>query len=410
MKKKILVIGNDANAYALIKKLSKEHEIFVTPSSDALKEIATVIDIREDNVTELLEFVLENGIDLTIPVSMAAIKSNIAEIFNQNGQQIFGPSRKASQIIFDKALAKKTLYKLKIRTPKFGIFDKQNNAMDYIKNQKIPFVIKTNDSNSATIFTSQSEVKKYTDYATIDKNNILIIEDYIYGTPFAFYALTDGYKALPIGSSILYKHKNNGNGGQLTSGMGACSPNYKISHNLEDEIMANIIEPTVNYLESQGAPYTGILGINGIITDEGEIYTLGWNSFFQNADTTANLNSIDCDFIDLIEKCCIGSFSDEVEYIPLNNKYSVSLVLTCKNKNNNENTIKGINITDEDIVKIDFFPNIKRNKYLEYEACSDSNLVITASAATIACAAHNVYETAETIDFIGKYNRTDICL
>ena len=89
MKKKILIIGNSAKEYALAKKLSLKHEVYVTPSSDMIKEFATCIDIREDKSSDLLEFVMENGIDLTIPVSTMALKSDIVELFNKNNQAIF---------------------------------------------------------------------------------------------------------------------------------------------------------------------------------------------------------------------------------------------------------------------------------------------------------------------------------
>ena len=69
MNKKILIIGNSAGAYALARAFSKKHEVFVLPGSDTIKEFATCVDIREDSVTEILEFVLENGIDLTVPFS-----------------------------------------------------------------------------------------------------------------------------------------------------------------------------------------------------------------------------------------------------------------------------------------------------------------------------------------------------
>ena len=59
MKKKILIIGNGIKEYALAKKLSEKHDIYITPASDTLKEFAVCLDIREDSVNELLEFVLE---------------------------------------------------------------------------------------------------------------------------------------------------------------------------------------------------------------------------------------------------------------------------------------------------------------------------------------------------------------
>ena len=112
MSKKILIIGNSAKEYALAKKLSNDNEVFVAPGSETIKDFATCIDIRENSTTELLEFVLENEIDLTIPCSQAAINSNLTEIFTQNNQAIFGPSKNAAKFITDKALMKKLLHAL----------------------------------------------------------------------------------------------------------------------------------------------------------------------------------------------------------------------------------------------------------------------------------------------------------
>ena len=94
MGKKILIIGNSAKEYALAKKLSEENEVFVVPQSDTVKEFATCLDIREDSVAELLEFVLENEIDITIPVSLKALSTNIVEIFNNNNPKLGGLSIK----------------------------------------------------------------------------------------------------------------------------------------------------------------------------------------------------------------------------------------------------------------------------------------------------------------------------
>ena len=406
--KKILIIGNGAKEYALAKKLSENNEIYITPVSDSLKEFATCLDIREDSIHELLEFAMENGIDITIATSAKAIDSDIASVFNQNKMQIFAPTSKANEIISNKAIGKKTLYKLRIPTPKFGIFEKLNLAADYIKNQKYPCVIKTNDSNSATIITSEKSAKNILEYIFMEKNKKVLIEDYVYGTPFSFYTLTDGYKALPIGSSLTYKHSLEGNGGQLSNGMGSCVPNYKLSVENEYFLMENVIYPTIEYLEMSGNAYTGILGVNGIITDEGNLIILGWQSFTQDSDTDAILNNINDDLYHLFESCTIGSFSDETERINLASKQSVSLVLVCRNKNNKENVIKGVDNLEDDTL-ITFYPSVSKNKYLEWEAQNGSVIVLTSSASSLSKAKEKVYQEAADIDFSGIFYRKDIC-
>ena len=403
MGKKILIIGNSAKAYALAKKLSNNHDIYITPASDTLKEFTTCLDLRDSK--DLLEFAVENSIDLTIPVTL--YDNNTVDIFIKNNQPIFAPSRAASSIVLDKALAKKILYKLRIPTPKFGIFEKSNLIADYIKNLKNPFVIKTNQKSSAVVFTSSKSAKNITDSMLAENAGKIIIEDYIWGSPFNFYTITDGYKALPIGSSIMYKHSLEGDGGQLTSGMGAISPNYKLSVDHEYYLMDNVIYPTLDYLEIEGNPYTGILGINGIITDNGDIFVLGYESFLQDCDAAAILNLVNTDLYSLFKSCVIGSFSDEVEFIEQKDLTASSLVLVCKNKDNFENVISGIDMIDDN-TELDFFSSVIKNKYLEYEAVNGSVLVLTATGRTVTSSVNKMYSEAEEISFNGLYYRNDI--
>ena len=408
MNKKILIIGNSAKEYSFAKILSKNYQVFVAPGNDAMKDFATCLDIREDSITELLDFAMENDIDLTVPISKNTLNSNIVDIFNNNGQKIFGPSQKSSEIVFDKMAIKKILYKLRIPTPKFGIFEKQNMALDYIKNLKPPFVIKSNEKSSAVTLTNLSTAKMILDIFFSQNNTKVLIEDYIWGTPFSFYVLTDGYNALPLGSSIVYKYSLYCDGGQLTSGMGACSPNYKLSTENEMFLMHEVAYPILNYLNSNDNTYLGILGINGILSEESKIQIIGFEPFMQDCDCKAIMNIIDTDIIPLIESCVIGSFSDDIEFIPLKDIFSTSIVLTCSNRDNKENSITGIENLDENIA-IDFYPQIKKNKYLEYEAEKGSVMVLTATGRTVTSSINKLYEEIPNIEFKGLSYRKDIC-
>jgi hypothetical protein len=102
------------------------------------------------------------------------------------------------------------------------------------------------------------------------------------------------------------------------------------------------------------------------------------------------------------------SFSDEVEFIPQKDKTATSLVLTCTNKENSENSISGLDMLDEEIL-VDFYPNVMKNRYLELEAMKGQVLVMTAFGRTNTSATKKVYREAESIDFKGIYYRNDIC-
>ena len=408
MSKKILIIGNSIKEYVLAKKLAENNEVFVAPGNDAMKDFVSCVDIREDSIVELLEYVMENGIDITIPLSSKTLSTNIVKLFNDNGLQIFAPSQEVSNIIFDKAGIKKILYKLRIPTPKFGIFEKQNMIMDYIKNLKAPFVVKTNEASSAVVLTSQKTAKTILDSLFAHRNQKVLVEDYIWGTPFSFYIITDGYKALPLGSSIIYKHSLEGEGGQLTEGMGASVPNYKLSFENELFLMENVIYPFLEYLEAGNNPYIGILGVNGILTEEGAIQVLGFQPAMQNCDAPALLEILDADILALMESCIVGSFSDEVDFIPQKDMAATTVVLTSKYQETSENPIEGLDLLEDSSI-VAYYPAVRKNKYLEYEAAYGPVISVTALGRTATSATEKVYEELENINFKGISFRKDIC-
>ena len=126
MEKNILIIENSSKEYALAQKLSKLSNIgniYVASGNDAMREFATCVDIRENDVAGLLDFAMENAIDLTICSSEKAIRANVVGIFQENGQMVFGPTSASAQIAINKSTGKKFLYKLHVPTSRVGIID-----------------------------------------------------------------------------------------------------------------------------------------------------------------------------------------------------------------------------------------------------------------------------------------------
>ena len=411
MGKNILIVGNSAKEYALAKILSRENTVFVAPGNDAIKEFAEIVDIREGNVPELLEFAFENSIDFTIATSDEAIKADIASIFSNNEQMIFAPSAEAAQTIAtSKSTAKKFMYKLKLPSPKFGIFDKPQYAIDYIKNKcDMPVVIKTDEYrkiNGTQICSSQTVAKNFIEESFLRGENRVIIEDFIYGSEFSFYVITDGYKALPIGSLNNYKFTLDGDGGLLTSGMGACSPNYKLTLEHENFLMNEVIFPVLDELEAQGKPYLGILGVDGVIEPDNNISVLEFGTFFKDHDAQGILELIDEDIYHLFEECVIGSFSDNYEFIKLKDDFALSCVLSAGKLSGQ--IIHGLDSTVDDNIKIAHY-NTRKNEYLEYETVGGNTLLVTATAKTIAKAKSDLYDAIDLIDYHGKHYRKDIC-
>lgn len=404
--KKVLIVGNSAKEYALTKKLQNFGcKVFVAPGNSTIKEIAECVDIREDNVKELLEYVLENDIHLTIATGEAAIKNDISTFFQNNGQLIFAPTAKSANIALSRSAAKKFLYRLRIPTPRFGVFDKLQNAVDYLRNAQMPQVIRcdeTVEGRDRLVCTTFATSKTFVDDLLSKGEKTVVLEDYVYGHEFTMYVITDGYNAIPIATVANYKFMENDNGGILTSGVGAFTPDYKISKEIEDHIMKNVVSNVLQSLESKDAPYLGIMGIDCVLKNDGKYVVLDFKPFLSDHDAQCVLNIIDEDLLTLFEACAVGSFADDYEIINVSDNSSVSCVLSSRLKNK---PIYGLDLVESDITPFALY----KNQYLEYETVEGKNLVITRTAKTLNRARKELYEDINVINFEGKKYRTDIC-
>lgn len=405
-KKKVLIVGNSAKEYALVKKFKNyDCDIFVLSGNSAISELAECVDIREENVQEILEYVLENAIDLTIVTSEVAIKNNIAELFQTNNQLIFCPTAQSAQFTLSRSAGKRFLYKLRIPTPRFGIFDKLPLAIDYLKNAPMPQVIRADEnSNSADrlVCTTFAASKTFVEDLFNKDENKVVLEDYVYGHEFTIYVVTDGYSALHLATVANYKFAEDGDGGILTSGVGAYTPDYKISSDIENSVMQNVVERVLVSLQRKETPYLGVLGIDCVLTTDGNFVTLDFKPFLSDHDAEAVLNLVDENLLTLFEACAVGSFADDYEKIDVSDNSSVSCVISSRKKGE---IIKGLELVESDITH---FATTK-NKYFEYETVEGKTLVLTKTAKTLSRARKHLYEDVELISFSGKKCRNDIC-
>lgn len=405
-KKKVLIVGNSAKEYALVKKFKNyDCDIFVLSGNSAISELAECVDIRKENVQEILEYVLENAIDLTIVTSEVAIKNNIAELFQTNNQLIFCPTAQSAQFTLSRSAGKRFLYKLRIPTPRFGIFDKLPLAIDYLKNAPMPQVIRADEnSNSADrlVCTTFAASKTFVEDLFNKDENKVVLEDYVYGHEFTIYVVTDGYSALHLATVANYKFAEDGDGGILTSGVGAYTPDYKISSDIENSVMQNVVERVLASLQRKETPYLGVLGIDCVLTTDGSFVTLDFKPFLSDHDAEAVLNLVDENLLTLFEACAVGSFADDYEKIDVSDNSSVSCVISSRKKGE---IIKGLELVESDITH---FATTK-NKYFEYETVEGKTLVLTKTAKTLSRARKHLYEDVELISFSGKKCRNDIC-
>lgn len=412
----ILIVGSGAKEYSLAKLFSTYDNVnlvFVAPGNDAIGEFANCIDIKANNTDELLEFAKANEIDLTIASSEQAVMYEIAEKFNAEGILVFSPTAAAARICTSKSTGKKFMYKTKIQTPKFGIFDRENMAVDYARRSRYPLLLKTDNhlpGENTIVCNSFKEAKRKIEDSFTNFNKKIVLEDFVEGQEFSYYIITDGYNAMPLVSVVPYKYTLDGNGGLITSGIGAYAPFYMLDAELEARIFKEIVYPTLDSLAKNKTNYVGILGIDMILDKNKQLNVLEFNSFFQEPDAQCVLALLNCNFINLMRAAIAGSLADDYSEVPIKSGYSSSVVLVSGNYPSNlkcGSIIYGLEEVEEEDVEISHFKT-RKNVYAEYETIGGRAIAVTASAATLGRALDKVYDAVRIINFDGKKYRSDI--
>lgn len=410
----ILIIGKSAKEYTLAKKIKENHPediIFIAPGNQAVGDFATCIDIQPNNAKELVEFAQANEINITIVCDDEAIDAEVTDAFNDAGLMVFGPEKESARFATYKSVGKRFMYKLKIPTQKFGIFDKENSARDYLKNSSYPVFIKSDKHEAferVHLCLSEREANNILNKMFAIDSPKVVIENYAPGKDFSFYAITDGYNALPICSVVPYKYSSEKDGGSITRGVGAYAPATFVDEELTCKILDTIIYPALSEIEKNATPYVGVIGVDIIIDEDNNLSVIEFNTFFNEPDIECILELLDMDIVELFRACTVGSLADDYEYVNTKDASSVSILLTKISKHlfdNEQSEISGLDELDTDI-KVTLYNAI--NKQGKVKAKTGRVMSLTTSRATLGSAKESLSQWIDCIDFKGIKYRKDI--
>jgi phosphoribosylamine--glycine ligase len=97
----------------------------------------------------------------------------------------------------------------------------------------------------------------------------LVIEECLKGREASFFVLTDGRRAIPLGSAEDHKRALDGDLGPNTGGMGAYAPSALFDAALQARVMDEIVGPVIDGLAAEGREFRGFLYVGLMLTDAG---------------------------------------------------------------------------------------------------------------------------------------------
>lgn len=337
---KVLIIGGGGREHALAWKVaqsSRVQQVFVAPGNagTALEPMIENIAIGAENIEALLEFAQQKHIDLTIVGPEAPLVAGVVDTFQAHGLAIFGPSQGAAQLEGSKKFCKDFLQRHDIPTASYGTFTDVDQAKAYVRSNVLPIVIKA-DGLAAGKGVIIAETLDQADNAIDDMlagNKFgsagaqVVVEEFLVGEEASFIAMVDGDTILPFASSQDHKARDDGDLGPNTGGMGAYSPAPVLTDQINDWVMQNIMQPTVEGMRAEGHTYVGFLYAGLMIADDGSAKVLEYNCRFGDPETQPIMMRLQSDLVEL----CLDALAGRLGQTPIefDSRAAVGVVLAA---------------------------------------------------------------------------------
>ena len=275
----ILVVGSGGREHALAWAISASplcDALYCAPGNGGIATVAECVNISGDDIDGLVAFCGEKAIDFVVIGPEQPLVDGLADRLRAEGIDCFGPSAGAAQLEGSKGFTKDICAKYNIPTAAYGRFADAASAKAYVEEQGAPIVVKADGLAAGKgVIMAESNEQALTAIDEIfsgkfgDAGAEVVIEEWLRGEEISFFALCDGDNALPLVSAQDHKRVGEGDTGLNTGGMGAYSPAPIMTDALAEQVMDEIIKPTVAAMKAEGMPYQGVFFAGLMITDTG---------------------------------------------------------------------------------------------------------------------------------------------
>lgn len=279
---RVLVIGSGAREHALAARLALDTEateVLATPGNPGIGTVARLVACDVSNVGDVSALAGTHRVDLTVVGPEVPLSQGIVDRFEADGRLIVGPTAAAARLESSKAFAKAFMARHGVPTARFEICSDADRALEIVRSGAFGFpVVLKADGLAAGKGVVVAEDRATAEAAVIDAmrghkfgaaGDRLVIEECLRGPEVSFFVISDGTRALPIGTAQDHKRIFDDDRGPNTGGMGAFAPSPLADASLEARVMREIVDPVIGGMAGDGTPFRGFLYVGLMLTADG---------------------------------------------------------------------------------------------------------------------------------------------
>ena len=319
---KVLVIGSGGREHAICVTLAKSPKvdhIWCAPGNGGIASVAECVDIKATDIEGVVAFAKANHPDLVMVAPDDPLALGMVDALEEAGIRAFGPRKNAAIIEGSKSFAKDLMQKYNIPTAGYAVFEDSASAIEYIKQNGAPIVVKADGlalGKGVTVAMTEDEaiaaVRDAIDGGAFGGAGArVVIEEFLTGPEVSVLAFVDGKNLITMPSAQDHKRAYDHDEGPNTGGMGAFSPSRFYTEDVAATCMETIFKPTVAAMAAEGRPFKGVLYFGLMLTPKGP-RVIEYNARFGDPETQAVLSRLDSDLFDIFN-AVIDERLDEIE-------------------------------------------------------------------------------------------------
>ena len=356
------LIGSGGREHAICQKIFHSKiakKIICFPGNAGTSKIAVNFDIDILNFKKILAAVKFFKIDLVVVGPEEPLVKGLVNFLKKNKIKVFGPSKYAAKLEGSKSFMKKICKENKIPTAKFKICTKQNQVLNFLKNCKLPIVVKADGlaaGKGVAICKTKKQVLNFSGQIFEGKfksSKQLILEEFLEGEEASYFLVVDNNNFKFFGTAQDHKHVKEKDKGLNTGGMGAYSPAPIINKIVEKKIIDKIVKPTLFALRKSGNPYNGFLYV-GLMIKNNEPYLIEYNVRMGDPECQVILPRLKTDLVKIIINTVLNKLKKT--RIEWRNDKCMTIVLCSKGypgnyiKNKKINNINNLQLSKNDLI------------------------------------------------------------
>lgn len=414
----IVLLGSGGREHAIAKKLRENSAVrlYAVPGNPGISRFAELVPLSLNNHAEIIEYCLQNSIDLVVVGPEAPLAAGLADALRQSGITVFGPSRAAARLESSKAFAKKFMARHQIPTARYRQFQdtELEQAQEYIRAHPLPVVIKADGlaaGKGVIIAQTTNEALQTVEKMFAGKfgeaGATIVIEEFLPGEEASVFGICDGERFVALAPAQDHKRIGEGDTGENTGGMGAYAPAPLVTPQIMAQVEQTIIAPVLRGMNDEGTPFVGCLFV-GLMIFQGQANVVEFNVRFGDPETQAVLTVLRADLAGLLYSAARGALQPEC-ITSTNDGAACCVVLASEGYPGDYTSNKPITgIEQAEQQGITVFHAGTTLKEQAVLTAGGRVLGVTGKGVTLAEAIEQAYQGVECIFYEGKTYRRDI--